>query len=134
VEDKDLIAAGRVYLAPPDYHVLVEKGRFALSTDEPVHHARPSIDVLFESAADAYTTGVIGVILTGMSSDGALGAARIKARGGLIVIQDPDTAEGKVMPRAAMAQCDAHHLLALAEIGPFLVAEAHRVKGVHRGT
>jgi two-component system, chemotaxis family, protein-glutamate methylesterase/glutaminase len=132
-EDKDEITAGRVYIAPPDYHLLIDEGRFALSTEGPVNSARPSIDVLFESAADAYGQGVIGVVLTGMSNDGALGAARIEARGGLVVVQDLETAEGKVMPRAAMAACGACQVLALAEIGPFLAATLRPAEGGIRG-
>ncbi|MDE3090322.1 MAG: chemotaxis protein CheB, partial [Chloroflexota bacterium] len=121
-EDKQPIRRGRVYLAPPDYHLLIEmedkisnhpstslrespttqppnyptiqlSHHFALSTDAPVNYARPSIDVLFESAADAYGDGVIGIILTGANEDGARGLAAIKARGGLTIAQDPATAE-----------------------------------------
>ena len=79
-EDKEAIVPGRVYVAPAGYHLLVEEGRFALSTEAPVAYARPSIDVLFESAADVYEAGVIGVILTGASKDGSHGAARIRGR------------------------------------------------------
>ena len=102
-EDKQTIVPGYVYLAPRDYHLLVEPGRFALSSDAAVNQARPSIDVLFESAADAYGSAVIGVILTGANADGARGAARIKQRGGLVVVQDPATAEARAMPDAALA-------------------------------
>ena len=87
VDDKLPIERGRVYLAPPDYHLLVERGWFALSVDERVQFARPSIDVLFQSAADAYGAGVIGVVLTGSNEDGAAGLARIKERGGVAVVQ-----------------------------------------------
>jgi two-component system chemotaxis response regulator CheB len=103
-DDKDAVEPGRVYLAPADYHVLVESDRtLALSTEGPVHYARPSIDVLFESAADAYREGVIGVVLTGASADGAKGALRIKQCGGCVVVQDPATAESSVLPAAAIA-------------------------------
>jgi two-component system chemotaxis response regulator CheB len=91
-EDKQEIIPGCVYLAPADYHLLVEPGHFALSTDAPVNYARPSIDVLFESAADTYGDRVIGIILSGASHDGAYGLAKIKALGGLAIIQDPNTA------------------------------------------
>ncbi len=101
--DKDPIEPGHVYVAPPDYHLLVEVGSFALSVDERVQHARPSIDVLFESAADAYGAGVIGVVLTGANADGAAGLARIAARGGVAIVQDPETAEAREMPEAALA-------------------------------
>lgn len=121
--DKDPIEAGRVYLAPPDYHLLVEPGSFALSVDERVQHARPSIDVLFESAADAYGERVVGIVLTGANQDGASGLARIKERGGIAVVQDPRTAERRAMPEAALAATEPDAVLPLDEIGPFL----HRV-------
>lgn len=120
VDDKSPIEPGCVYLAPPDYHLLVEPGYFSLSVDERVHHARPSIDVLFESAADAYGERVIGVILTGANEDGAAGLARIKARGGVAVVQDPRSAERHEMPAAALAATDVDAVLPLVEIGPFL--------------
>jgi two-component system chemotaxis response regulator CheB len=120
VDDKDPIERGRVYIAPPDYHLLIERGSFALSVDERVHYARPSIDVLFESAADAYGDGVIGVILTGASEDGAAGLARIKERGGVAVIQDPAGAERRKMPDAAIAATVADAVLPLAAIGGFI--------------
>jgi two-component system chemotaxis response regulator CheB len=100
--DKEPIQPGRIYIAPPDYHLLVEPTCFNLSTDEPVQHARPSIDVLFESAADAFGPRVIGVVLTGAGSDGAHGAAQIKRRGGQVVVQDPETAESPAMPSAVL--------------------------------
>jgi two-component system chemotaxis response regulator CheB len=120
VEDKSPIERGHVYLAPPDYHLLIEDGYFSLSVDEPVRYARPSIDVLFLSAADAYRERVIGVILTGANEDGAAGLARIKALGGVAVVQDPRSAERHEMPRAALSATHADAVLALGEIGPFL--------------
>ena len=117
--DKDPIEPGHVYVAPPDYHLLVEVGSFALSVDERVQHARPSIDVLFESAADAYGAGVIGVVLTGANADGAAGLARIAARGGVAIVQDPETAEAREMPEAALAAAPAT-VLPLEGIGPLL--------------
>jgi two-component system chemotaxis response regulator CheB len=101
VGDKDPIAPGRVFLAPADYHLLVEDDHFALSVDAPVNHARPAIDVLFESAAAAFGDRVIGVILTEANDDGARGLAAIRARGGLALVQDPTTAESRAMERAA---------------------------------
>jgi len=118
--DKDPILPGRIYLAPPDYHLLVDEGSFALSTDRPVCHARPSIDVLFETAANTYGGDTIGVVLTGASSDGARGAAAIKSYGGLVIIQAPETAESAVMPRAAIAATLADAVLPLPEIALFL--------------
>jgi two-component system, chemotaxis family, protein-glutamate methylesterase/glutaminase len=120
VDDKTPIERGKVYLAPPDYHLLVEPGSFALSVDERVQHARPSIDVLFESAADAYRERVIGVILTGANEDGAVGLARIKARGGVAVIQDPAGAKRRAMPDAAIAATVADAVLPLEAIGKFI--------------
>ncbi len=120
VEDKTPIRRNHVYVAPSDYHLLVERGSFALSVDERVQYARPSIDVLFESAADAYGPAVVGVILTGANEDGAAGLARIKARGGVAVIQDPREAERRAMPDAALAATVADAVLPLEDIGKFL--------------
>jgi two-component system, chemotaxis family, protein-glutamate methylesterase/glutaminase len=120
-EDKQPIERGRIYLAPPDYHLLVQPGWLSLSTDERVHYARPSIDVLFESAAEAYRERLIGVILTGANEDGAAGLARVKDLGGVAVVQDPASAERHEMPGAALAAISAADaVLTLEEIGPFL--------------
>jgi two-component system, chemotaxis family, protein-glutamate methylesterase/glutaminase len=119
-EDKDRLEPGHVYLAPPDYHLLVEPGSLALSTDEAVQFARPSIDVLFESAADAYGEQAIGIILTGANDDGASGLARIKQRGGVAIVQDPETSERRRMPDAALEAVDADAVLRLEEMGKFL--------------
>lgn len=118
--DKELLVGGHVYVAPPDYHLLVDGGRMALSTDERVLHARPSIDVLFESAADSYRAAVLGVVLTGASSDGTNGAMRIRRLGGRVVAQDPATAEAPEMPRAVIDAGAADRVLPLDEIAPFL--------------
>ena len=118
--DKEPLTGGRVYLAPPDYHLLVDAGRLALSVDERVQHARPSVDVLFESAADSYREGVLGVVLTGASGDGAHGAACIKRRGGNVVAQDPRDAEAPTMPEAAIAAGAVDRVLPLGEIAAFL--------------
>jgi two-component system chemotaxis response regulator CheB len=120
-EDKQWIKPGSVYLAPANYHLLVEEGEFSLSVDAAVAFSRPSIDVLFESAADAYREALIGVVLTGANTDGARGAARIKERGGFVIVQDPETAEAKEMPRAAIASAAVDRILPLDRIGPFLV-------------
>ncbi len=121
VEDKDELLPGSVYLAPADYHLLVEPGYLTLSIDEPICYARPSIDVLFESAADAYMNRTIGIILTGANHDGAKGLARIKACGGLAIVQDPATAEMSVMPQAALAATAVDAVLPLSDIAPYLV-------------
>ncbi|MBW4555315.1 MAG: chemotaxis protein CheB [Trichormus sp. ATA11-4-KO1] len=120
VEDKDKILPGNVYLAPADYHLLIEPGYFALSTDEPVSYARPSIDVLFESAADIYAEQVIGVILTGANHDGTQGLKKIKARGGITIVQEPATAESSIMPQAAISAVTVDWILSLAEIANLL--------------
>jgi two-component system, chemotaxis family, protein-glutamate methylesterase/glutaminase len=118
--DKEPLAPGRVYVAPADYHVIVEPGHLALSTDEHVQFARPSIDVLFESAAAAYGQRLVGVLLTGANEDGAAGLARIAAAGGFTVAQDPATADRPEMPAAAVARGAARRVLELERIGPFL--------------
>jgi two-component system chemotaxis response regulator CheB len=120
VDDKMPIEPRHVYIAPPDYHLLVERGSFALSTDERVQYARPSIDVLFESAAYEYGPSVIGIILTGANEDGAAGLAAIKRRGGVAVIQDPAGAARRTMPEAAIAATAADAILPLEEIGKFV--------------
>lgn len=116
-EDKDPILGGRVYVAPSDYHLLVERDTFALSTEARVSLARPSIDVLFDSAAASFDGQLVGVVLTGASFDGARGAARVKAVGGVVLVQDPRTAESPVMPEAAIAAVNVDAVLPLAAIG-----------------
>ena len=118
--DKDPLRPGTVYVAPPDYHLIVEAGHVALSTDDLVQFARPSIDVLFESAADAYGGHVVGVLLTGVNEDGAAGMARIAAAGGYTIAENPETAERPEMPAAAVARGAAQRVLDLDRIGPFL--------------
>jgi two-component system chemotaxis response regulator CheB len=121
VEDKQWIKPSTIYMAPADYHLLVEKGEFNLSVDEAVRYSRPSIDVLFESAADAYGPGLIGIILTGANADGAEGAKRIKQRGGVVLVQDPSTAEARTMPDAVIATGAVDQILRLEEIASFLL-------------
>lgn len=128
-EDKGAIAAGTVYLAPPDYHLLVERDHFALSTEASISYARPSIDALFESAADAYGDLAIGVILTGANWDGAEGLAALKRRGGMAVVQCPSSAEVRSMPDAAIAAAAVDHVLPIEAIGPFLAAQARKKGG-----
>lgn len=119
-EDKQALDSGVVIVAPPDYHLLVEPGAVALSVDAPLNFSRPSIDVLFSSAADAYAERVAGVLLTGSNSDGALGLAQIAARGGVAIVQDPATAERREMPDAALWATPEARVLALEQIGPAL--------------
>ena len=121
VEDKQWIRPGAIYLAPADYHLLVEKGEFSLSVDAAVSYSRPSIDVLFETAADAYQKRLIGVLLTGSNSDGKRGVERIKHRGGFVIVQDPSTAEAPEMPSAAIGTGLVDRILPLDRIGPYLI-------------
>ena len=119
-DDKEPLERCRVYVAPADYHLLVEKGRFALSTDVRVQYARPSIDVLFESVANAYRERAIGIVLTGANEDGAAGLAAIKAQGGVALVQDPASAARPTMPAAALAATVADAVLPLEQIPPYL--------------
>lgn len=131
-EEKENIAAGVVYLAPPNYHLLIEDNKtFSLSIEGPVNYARPSIDVLFESAADVYGPGLIGIILTGANYDGSQGLKRIKEMGGLTIVQDPRTAEMDSMPKAAIAITKVDHILPLEQIGHFL-ADLSPEKGINK--
>ena len=118
--DKEPLEPGRVYIAPSDYHLIVEPGHLGLNTDAEVEFARPSIDVLFESAAHAYGARAVGVLLTGANQDGAAGLARIADSGGFTIAQDPATAERSEMPGAAVARGAARRVLELERIGPFL--------------
>ena len=120
VEDKAPIVGGNIYIAPANYHVLVERGHLALSTDEPVAFSRPSIDVTFISAADAYRGGAVGVVLTGANADGSRGLKRIADRGGLAIVQSPDTAESPVMPATALRSVPTARVLTLIEIAELL--------------
>jgi len=119
--DKEPILPGRIYIAPADYHLLVEPNHFCLSVDDPVRYARPSIDVLFESAADAFGREAIGIVLSGANSDGSEGAAKIKARGGRIIVQDPQTAEAPQMPQGVLACIDPDYILPLDRMAPLLL-------------
>lgn len=132
VTDKDPIEPGTVYLAPPDYHVLVDEGAFSLSADEPVRFARPSIDVSFLSAADAFGAALVGVVLTGANEDGAAGLRRIHQEGGLALVQDPATAEVARMPAAALAAVPTAGRLSLAQLAGALAAAAEAP--IARGT
>jgi two-component system chemotaxis response regulator CheB len=132
-DDKTPITPGHVYIAPADYHLLVEVGWFSLSVDPPVKFARPSIDVLFESAARAYGPRVIAVVLTGASDDGADGAKVVRDRGGMVIVQDPDTAMSPIAPRAALARCGADKVRSLAEL-PSTLATLCGVRPRERGT
>jgi len=119
-QDKQPLAPG-IWFAPPDYHLLLERDRsFSLSIDAPVNHSRPSIDVLFESAADVYSAQLVGVVLTGANSDGASGAKAIRAAGGFVMVQDPATAEAAAMPAFAIEQAQPQWIASLPQIAQAL--------------
>lgn len=136
-DEQEIPRPGCVYLAAPNYHLLVEPdGRLALSAEAPVSYARPSIDVLFESAAEAWGPALIGVVLTGANHDGSRGLVRIKARGGIAIVQDPADAEAAQMPQAALAalaaaNVGADHVVALPAISALLAALAAAKGGRH---
>jgi two-component system chemotaxis response regulator CheB len=120
-EDKDMAEPGSVFIAPPDYHLLVDEDQsLSLSADERVNMARPSIDVLFESAAWAFGGSVLGIVLTGANSDGAAGLAAIRAAGGLCWVQRPETAAAVAMPRAALLAVPDAEVLTLGEMADAL--------------
>ncbi len=122
VEDKMPLEHGHIYVAPPNYHTLIEPGYFSLSTDAPVRFSRPSIDVTFASAADSYAHRTVGIVLTGANDDGAQGLRRISDRGGMAIVQDPDTAESRPMPEAARKAVPRARVMTLEGIAEFLAA------------
>ncbi len=140
--DKATVEPGTVYLAPPDYHLLVDAGpQLSLSADEPVHYSRPSIDVLFESAADVYGDGLMAILLTGANEDGAAGAAAVRRAGGTTVVQQPESAQASTMPAAALRLFSPTHVLTLPGIAALLAAlsparagHATPGRGHHTGT
>jgi two-component system chemotaxis response regulator CheB len=120
-EDKEPIQRGTVYFAPPDYHLLLEKnGTIALSADDPVNYSRPSIDVLFESAAEAYGERLLGIILTGANEDGAAGLEAVRCAGGVTVVQQPDDAQSPLMVMSALKRIPADFVLPLERIAELL--------------
>jgi two-component system, chemotaxis family, protein-glutamate methylesterase/glutaminase len=120
-EDKEPVATGTIYLAAPDYHLLVERRAcFSLSVDDPVNFARPAIDALFESAAEAYGPTLVAVLLSGANQDGAQGLVRVKERGGMTLVQSPDSAIVPIMPAAGLQRTDVDHVLPPVEIGRLL--------------
>ena len=122
VFDKEPISSGIVYLAPPDYHLLIERGHlFSLSQDDKVNYSRPSIDVLFESAADIYRQACLAIILTGKNQDGAMGLAKIVATGGTAIVQDPHSAQASEMPIAAINNAPTASVFTLSQITDYLI-------------
>lgn len=126
-EDKEALQSGTAYICPPDYHLLVESGGFlSLSTEEPVLYSRPSIDVLFETAADAYGPQLIGIILTGANSDGTAGLHAVIEAGGVGLVQKPGEAYAATMPQTALDACPSAHALSIDEISLYLRNAAQR--------
>jgi two-component system chemotaxis response regulator CheB len=124
-EDKEPVRPGTIYFAPPDYHLLLDKGpRLALSVDEPVHFSRPSIDVLFESAADVYRERLLGIILTGANEDGASGLAAVHRAGGLTVVQQPEGAQAPLMIVSALKLTSVDFVLPLEQIAALIAGLA----------
>jgi len=121
IEDKDPLVAGTVHVAPANYHVLIEAGYASLTIEEPVRFSRPSIDVMFTSAADTYGTAAIGVVLTGANEDGSRGLAHIAKRGGRALVQDPKTAEIPIMPEAAIRAVPTGEILSLEKMAARLI-------------
>jgi two-component system chemotaxis response regulator CheB len=120
-QDKEPVCPGTVYFAPPDYHLLIDEGpQLCLSTDELVHYSRPSIDVLFESAAEIYGPRLLGIILTGANQDGAEGLAAVHAAGGITIVQQPHSAQVKQMVLSALDRNPASFVLDLAGISALL--------------
>jgi two-component system chemotaxis response regulator CheB len=119
-EDKEPLTAG-IWFAPSNYHLLIEADRsFAFSTDLPVNFSRPSIDVLFESAADAFEGSLCCIVLTGANEDGAQGASSVRRRGGLVIVQEPNGADAKQMPNAAIARANPQIVAPLPEIAELI--------------
>ncbi|MEA2706127.1 MAG: two-component system, chemotaxis family, protein-glutamate methylesterase/glutaminase [Gemmatimonadaceae bacterium] len=121
VEDKEPLESGTVHIAPANYHVLIDAGYLSLTVEEPVRFSRPSIDVMFSSAADTYGSGAIGVVLTGANEDGARGLSHIVKRGGRALVQDPKTAEIPIMPVAAIKAVPSAEVLPLDGLAPRLI-------------
>ncbi len=134
-EDKVPLRDQTIYVAAPNYHLLIERNRsLSLSIDEPVHHSRPAIDVLFESAADAYGPAVAGLVLSGANQDGAEGLYQIRQVGGLAIIQDPATASSPIMPETAIRRVGpSAHVIRLMDLGAFFArlvcAHAEPIQG-----
>lgn len=128
-EDKEPIQPGTAYFAPPDYHLMVEPDRrLSLSSEEPVLFSRPSINVLFETAADAYGPGLLGVVLTGANNDGADGLRAIMLAGGAAVIEDPADAYQAAMPQAAIEACPGALVLSLEDMASYLLKAGQSVE------
>lgn len=121
-EEKEALLPGTIYVAPPGYHLLIEDDlSFSLSVDAKVSYARPSVDVLFESAANVYGEQLVGIVLTGANHDGSAGLAAIATAGGMCLVQEPSTAEAHSMPEAALQACPAARAVSLDELATILI-------------
>jgi two-component system, chemotaxis family, protein-glutamate methylesterase/glutaminase len=121
-DDKEPLKAGRAYLAPANYHMYIELGnRIALSTEEPVHHSRPSIDLSFITASQAFREKLVGIILSGANTDGAYGLQKIKENNGLVIVQDPAECQVRTMTEAAIKQTKVDHVMNSDQIINFLL-------------
>ncbi len=126
-DEKEVVKGGFVYVCPPNYHILVEENMsISLSADEKVNYSRPSIDVLFYSAADAFQESLIGIVLTGANDDGARGLFYIKKKGGLGIVQNPSEAESPQMPTAAILEANPDHVLEIRQISKMLLQLANQ--------
>lgn len=122
-DEKEQINTGTIYIAPPNYHLLIEKDKtFSLTIDGRVNFARPAIDVLFESAAEVFKNKLIGIVLTGSSNDGTKGIQKIKNNGGLVIIENPETAESPGMPASAINAVNADYILSLENIVKLVIS------------
>jgi two-component system chemotaxis response regulator CheB len=127
VEDQEPLLADTIYLAPPDYHLLIEnKGKFSLDSSEKIHWSKPSIDVTFESVADIFGPAAIAVLLSGANDDGAVGLKKIKQAGGFTIIQNPEDADVGYMPASALKLMEPSIILNGTEIGAYI---ANLLKG-----
>ncbi|RZJ24946.1 MAG: chemotaxis protein CheB [Flavobacterium sp.] len=121
VEDKDPVIAGTIYLAPADYHLLIEREEvFSLDDSEKVNYSRPSLDVTFESAADVYGSSLVGILLSGANADGTAGLNFIKKRGGVLIAQKPETAQSEFMPQHAILNAPIDQVLGVDEMAVFI--------------
>lgn len=119
-DDKTPLIPGHIYFAPSDYHLMIDGDNLALSTEGPVKYSRPSIDVLFETAAEWYNEKAVGIILTGTGADGPSGARELEERGGLLIVQDPEEAEADVLPKSTIAATQHAKIMRLNQIASFL--------------
>ncbi len=126
-DEKEKLMPGLVYFAPPNYHLLIENNKtFSLSICDMINYARPSIDILFETAAETFQEKLIGIVLTGANRDGCLGAKKIKECGGMVIVQDPNTAEVQLMPRSVIESVKVDYVLPLDNIAHFLIEHVQK--------